>query len=375
MKRGGKQLWSLMTNILFETYCDLPTYQLTLKGYQALSEELPIKVRAKYSRYIKKEDFVWCDILYIVRGDNPASKYLAKKAKAFGKKVLVGLDDDLLEYTSAQHPWVEHRRKASLRYILSVSDVMITTNKYLAEKYKLLYGVKYALTDTVVNSIDFDSETDVGKTVNIIYAANAGHKIFFDKFITPILTKFAHKYKGSLSLTAIGPDLDFEQLPVPTLKLGPLPFAEYQSFMSTHHFDIGLAPLFDNDVCRSKYFNKYLEYSIHNICGVYSNVPPYSYVIQNNVNGLLVDNSPEEWYNALCTLMDDAQLRRSCICNSRNHIIARFSSTAVANRLIEQIPYMTSFKASSVSNIRLRPMFLFFLSLEIINRFLNLFRK
>lgn len=362
-----------MTNILFEVYGDLPSYQLTIKSFNCLCQEFPIKVRAKFSRYIKRDDIAWCDILYIVRGDNPASMYLAKKAKSLGRKVILGLDDDLMEYVLEQQVYVEKKRKKCLRAVISASDVMVTTNKHLAEKYKSLYGIDCALSDTIVSSNDFDPEVDAEERVNVIYAANAGHKIFFDQIISPILMEFAHKYKGQLSLTAVGPDLNFDNLPVTTYKYSSMPFAEYQEFMSSHHFDIGLAPLFDNEVCQSKYFNKYLEYSSHNICGVYSNVAPYNYVVKDKVNGLLVNNDPREWFNALCALMDDKLLRLSCVNNAKRHILEKFSCKAVGDRLADQIPFLLSYKAPVPKKVRLRPMYLYFLFYEFQRRILNLF--
>lgn len=362
-----------MINILIETYGDMPSYQLTVKGFFCISKELPISVKAKYSRYIKKEDIAWCDILYISRGDNPASRYLATKAKFFGRKVILGLDDDLMEYVSEQHRLVEQKRKESLRTVISNSDVMLTTSRHLGKKYKSLYGIDYALSDTIVNPDDFDEELPSDERVSVIYAANRSHKLYLDKLVSPILSKFAQKYKDKLSITSIGPELDFENLPVPVQIISSMPFDEYQQYMKTHHFDIGLAPLFDNEVCRSKYFNKYLEYSTHNICGIYSNVSPYNLVVRNNDNGLLIDNTPEAWYDGLCKLMDNEILRRKCAENAKAHILEHFSCKAVTQRLSIQIPFLTSYKAPKGTNIRLRPMFLFFVLLELRRRFLNLF--
>lgn len=359
-----------MTNILIEASCDMPSYQLTVKDFGRLEKELPINVKSKLSRNILAADLKWCDILYILRGNDTLSLYLAKKAKELGRMVILGLDDDLLEFQSNQHPKIDKIGKESLTAILSIADVMLTTSRYLAKKYHSLYGIECALSDTIVEPEDFDIKIPHDERIKIVYAACSSHKFFFDKLISPILQRVAEKYSDKISLTSIGPTLSIDGLPIPTNQIDSMPFQEYQCYMKTHHFDVGLAPLIDNEMCRSKYFNKYLEYSRHNICGIYSNVLPYSLIVENEYNGLLVDNNPEEWYNAICQILDSCALRNTCITNAKNHILNNFSITAIMGKLMEQIPFLVSFKAPKAKLVFMRPMYLYFIVCELRRRVL-----
>ena len=38
-----------------------------------------------------------------------------------------------------------------------------------------------------------------------------------------------------------------------------MPLMEYRKFMREQNFDIGLAPLYENDFSKCKYFNKFIE--------------------------------------------------------------------------------------------------------------------
>ena len=80
-------------------------------------------------------------------------------------------------------------------------------------------------------------------------------------------------------------------------------------FSSSVSWDIAVAPL------RTRRFNiyksdlKYLDYGICGIPAVFSRLPPYLGTIQSGVNGILVDNDPEQWFGALDFLIQDRAAR------------------------------------------------------------------
>src|SRR5690606_825229 len=113
--------------------------------------------------------------------------------------------------------------------------------------------------------------------------------------------------------------------------------------------DIGLAPLQDSEFYRAKYFNKYLEYSSKQIVGVYSNVEPYSFVVEHSVNGFLVNNSSKEWVDVLCYLIENADIRQKISQESYHDIQKNFSLDAIMERIISKIPEIISYKAPTVA--------------------------
>jgi glycosyltransferase involved in cell wall biosynthesis len=73
-------------------------------------------------------------------------------------------------------------------------------------------------------------------------------------------------------------------------------------------FDIGLAPLEDTPLNRYKSDLRFLEYGAIGLPGVYSKAEAFA-TVENGVTGLVVDNTPEEWAEAVVRLWDDAELR------------------------------------------------------------------
>ena len=133
------------TNILIEGYSHIVSYDLTVRDFFRYTTIIPINVRAKLSRDIKPEDISWCDVLLVVRGDNPLSAYLSKKACQTGRKVILMLDDDLIEYRTQRPSYDGNICAKALLEVIKHSSFMITTSKYLGEKYLRNYNIKYVL--------------------------------------------------------------------------------------------------------------------------------------------------------------------------------------------------------------------------------------
>ena len=94
---------------------------------------------------------------------------------------------------------------------------------------------------------------------------------------------------------------------------------------------IGLAPLLDNQYNRAKSEIKYIDYTYAGAVGIYSDIIPYR-AIQG---GLLVKNHPEQWYETICRLIEDAELRTQLHEKAVEDIKARFSFTAEAERFAD----------------------------------------
>lgn len=74
-------------------------------------------------------------------------------------------------------------------------------------------------------------------------------------------------------------------------------------------FDIGVAPLPDDEFHGAKSDNKFREYAASRIAGVYSDVPVYRDCVEHGRTGLLVPAAPDAWYDAMTRLIEDGALR------------------------------------------------------------------
>lgn len=352
-----------VTNVLLECYMNIPSFELTVQDFQRHSSVIPINVRSKLTRNITPADISWCDVLVSVRGGNPLSAYLVKEAKKAGRKVALMIDDDLLLNKPSEETYANRSYKKALLDVLNNADCMITPSKYLGEKYKKKFGINYVLVDTVVDSGQFVRRSlniKDGK-IRLLYAAGQQHKVFFEKFVSPILNKLYDCYGERVSLTIVGPDVDLSGIQMKCHKIASMPMGKYRDFMNNNSFDIGLAPLFDNEFCKSKYFNKYIEYSVNSICGIYSNVIPYSLVVENEYDGFLVENNPDSWFKTICKAIDNSESRIKCVINAQQKLMKDFNADIVAKRLLNDTTNILDFKADPCKRKYAKHMFLRFI--------------
>jgi glycosyltransferase involved in cell wall biosynthesis len=81
----------------------------------------------------------------------------------------------------------------------------------------------------------------------------------------------------------------------------------YPKFMASFKFDIGIAPLIDNNFNRGKSNLRWLEYSALKIPTIASNLPDFRRVISNG-NGYIVETL-DQWESALSLLIEDQSKR------------------------------------------------------------------
>lgn len=98
-----------------------------------------------------------------------------------------------------------------------------------------------------------------------------------------------------------------------------LPYSSFIPFMKNEiDWDVGLAPLEDTNINRSKSNLKYLEYTALNVPGIYSNVGPYQ-EIASKKTGIVVNND-NEWGEAIISLIENSELYETTLKNAYNDV-------------------------------------------------------
>lgn len=330
-----------MANILCIYENIIATVAGTVKFLKELSEyDNRINTKAVSIYNLKVTDITWCDILYMIRPNNECFARIARVARDIGVIVIFFLDDDLMNLPkeNPDMPW----RKIGLANAAQQSDIVASTSPHICRAYGDRYHVsRTVLIDSSVPQKDIkEHKYDLNPKIKIVYAAGVRHKVWFDKYIRPILSDIDKLYSNRISLTFMGvhPDINPNDYNIPIEFISSLPFDEYRKRIEIENFDIGLAPLDCSDFTKCKYFNKYIEYAMFGIVGIYSDTEPYTFVVKNRENGILVGDTSQSWLKAICEAIDNSCLIQNCRENAYISLKTRFKSTTIINGFIHDIP-------------------------------------
>ncbi len=344
-----------MSKILVEYENNSPTVHLVCKKLEKYEKREPCTFRILKTSKSKHTDILWCDIVLSIRGFSCLSASIARIAKKYGRKHFLFMDDDLLNPPPGYR--VMKGRTTSLTKILEYTDLFLCSNPLIGEKYsKYIKSKKYVILHEYVQPSEIITHdiSDNDNKVRILYAANKGHIALFDRYIKPILPHLQQKYKNRIDFTFIGvhPELSEFEKDIDITYIPPMAFDNYRDYMRSNQFDIGLAPLSDDSFSSKKYFNKFIEYSLFGIAGIYSNCPPYTFIVENGINGLLADNSDEGWFSCFERLIENSELRNECAKNAQKLLRDKFTEENWTNDVNENIPEFRQFTASDVKHVQ-----------------------
>lgn len=289
------------------------------------------------------------DVFILSRPDDILSYGIARTAKNSGAFVLSFLDDDLMSAKGLIHE--AKFRQSALKKILGISNVLYATNPLIAEKYgtymrnKRIYVGNTAVEENEFVDIEkkFSNNKDI---IKMVYAAGSDHDVLFEKYIKPVIPRLADRYGDTISLTFMGimPDVSDIKDRIKIFHVPRMPLQQYRKKIQEGEYDIGLSPLEIDNFSKSKYFNKYLEYSTAGIIGIYTETEPYALVVEDEYNGLLVkENDLDEWYEKICYAIDSKDLRKKCVENAYTHILGNFSQDSIFDKMVKEIPELKNY--------------------------------
>lgn len=271
------------------------------------------------------------DVLAFLRCAKDLANERHFRAGADKKLFLSEVDDDLFDipsYNIASNPY---RPNSEVEWVakeqLALSDAVITSTDYLAEKIRAIFPGKQVF--VVPNSLDFDlwDHLDPDKDfppkeegqIRIGFTGSSNHRMDLELIREPliaILEEFPHVQfvftpqsdldSKSTFIGWTGSDGKGIKNMVCVNKF--VPINRYPNFVAGWGMDIGIAPLRDNSFNRAKSNLRWLEYSGLRIPTIASKVEPFKKSIRNGIDGI-VCNSNQEWYEDLRSLIVDAGRR------------------------------------------------------------------
>lgn len=318
------------------------TVSILREIFEKMFSETSIRYDFKAGRSILPEDIDEANVLFLIRSQDFLSRKLVEKAQKSGCFVALFIDDDLfsLPKDMPSIPW----RKKVLQKNLEHADMLLSSSPYICKLYEeKTRQRRSANLPTIVSEEELAlalRKREKKDCVKLVYAAGKGHEEFFMKHIYPILPELDRKYGKQISITFVGvrPEICQEDYLFEVNYIKCMPLKKYRQFMREMNYDIGLAPLENNSFNKCKYFNKYIEYSLVGVIGIYSKCKPYTYVIKEEKNGFFADDNEESWLNAICKAIDSEELRKRCLVNAINQLRSEFNPLKVREDFLRNMP-------------------------------------
>ena len=248
---------------------------------------------------------------------------LLDEIRQAGAKFIYCLDDNLLDLPLERLDWPRPEHLTILRYWLQQADGVMVSTPYLAQRLQTfnskVFLIPNALDERLLVPRPASPEVETRNRITLGYMGTQTHDEDL-RLILPAIRSINENHAGQVVLEIVGVTSNPETLDLvkglPVRWISPEPReSEYPLFMlwftSQIHWDVALAPLHDTIFTRAKSDIKYLDYAAIGAPGIFSNVPAYSSTIQHGQNGLLADNTPEEWKAAIESFITNPNLRHN----------------------------------------------------------------
>lgn len=293
------------------------------------------------SQDVSEESIKESDVLICIRGAENKELEIVNKAIELNKKMIYYLDDDLLNIDETDI--FNYKYFSDPNILNNIKQMMIkshyfwTNNPILEQKYGPLFE-DTLLTDAPALLLREQLiKKDINNKITIGYAGGMDHRNFFEEILYDPMDQLLKTHGHKVNIEILG----FEPYYMHQSKVEFFPYIDsyhqYKNFMYSRKWDIALAPLPKSSFHACKYFNKFLEYGAIGAAGIYSNVSPFTLIIEHYKNGLLVNNDVKSWYQGMVKLIEDQPLRDNIILESEQILKEKFSLIHISEEIRQKL--------------------------------------
>jgi glycosyltransferase, group 1 family len=349
----------MKTNILVE--CPELISSVKIGVLDLLENREECNIEFKRTSTITKHDILWSDVVISVRGCEKASLKIMESANRAGRYTIMFLDDDLINIPLNLDSTKYYNDKKLKKYILEIlanCQILWAVNPRIIEKYSKYTIKKNGVLGKVPMKIEIEKK-EWTEPVKVLYAGSIDHKQTLQKIISPVITKFDEIINKKIMFTFIGANPEIEKTKHYNYFQD---YESYKKFVIEGKFDIGLAPIETTEFYKSKYYNKFLEYTSIGVVGIYTDTEPYNLIIKDGINGFLCENNPEKWYLKIKKIIENPSKIAEILENAQRQVREDYNINVVSNEILTLIPELIEYKAKekNIKNIRLENIKLIF---------------
>jgi 2-polyprenyl-3-methyl-5-hydroxy-6-metoxy-1,4-benzoquinol methylase len=275
-------------------------------------------------------DIEWANVIVIQRESSLTLLYKIRQWRSLGKAVIFDIDDLLLDVPNFLQGALHYQDiHAYIKAALAgANHVTTTTERLKAELTSYAHAVSVTANYSQYWGAIASHNSCLGQRIKLLIASSDTIRL---DFVVPALQKILADTELSIEILAIGNTFNF--LKKSGLEITGVPlfsYPEFLSFVAEQDNAIGIIPLEHSKFSSCKSPIKYLDYACCGLPAICSNVPPYSDVITNFRDGVLVPNDANLWYEAIRLLALNANLRSEIACAAKVMANQRFSRFGVA---------------------------------------------
>jgi GT2 family glycosyltransferase/glycosyltransferase involved in cell wall biosynthesis len=255
---------------------------------------------------------------------------------SLGKPIIFEIDDLLTQLppTNPSYGWGMNSAPHIYGVIRKCSAVTVSTEE-LKKHFYPHNDTVHVLPNLLDSDLWHKTVPPSSGPVVIGYAGTITHNTDL-ALLEDVLGRIASRYKDRVAFTFMGCATErISKLPGFSFIQFETTFEDYARKLQEISIDIMLAPLEDNPFNRCKSNVKWLEYSACGIAGIYADLPPYNTCITQGETGILVGNTPQQWFNAIDLLIRNPELRRSIAFKARQKVMSEYTLKSRAHRWLE----------------------------------------
>jgi glycosyltransferase involved in cell wall biosynthesis len=271
-----------------------------------------------------------CDGLFIYREASLIGpSFLERLAKRLNVPIIYDIDDPIfLPYKSPVNGWMSLLKFSRKTHSLfRMSDRVISINNLIGEYARKFNDSVSVVPNFVDTNVYRPSVSNGEKSPKIVWTGSVS-TLQNLKTIAKPLSRLQSIYDVPMRIIANG------ETEIDGVKLELRKWSPEAEISNLQECDIGVVPLLDLEWNPWKFYLKTIQYMGVGLPVVARRIGSNSEVIQDGVNGFLVETE-EEWFDRLKLLIEDAELRKKMGVAARKTAVENYSIDSQMRRVAE----------------------------------------